>query len=68
MVVEGQPVQQRVENVFTLRFGRGWGWMGRWERVRGGERVRRVSRLVRSEKRTDGFGRTLLKLCRVMIG
>lgn len=40
VVVEGQPVQQRVENVFTLRFGRGWGWMGRWERVRGGERVR----------------------------
>lgn len=34
-----------------------------------GERVRPCdSRLVRSEKRTDGFGRTFLKLCRVMIG
>lgn len=29
VVVEGQPVQQRVENVFTLRFGGRWGWMGR---------------------------------------
>lgn len=38
VVVEGQPVQQRVENIFTLRFGGRWGWMGRWERVRGGER------------------------------
>lgn len=37
--------------------------------MRRGERVRPCdSRLVQSEKRTDGFGRTFLKLCRVMIG